>query len=287
MSTTQPADRDAARAIGLNPQERRNGSSEVVERALDVLLSFLDTEGELGVSEIARRLDMDKGRVHRFLTAFKRKGLIAANARTHRYSLGFRVLELSVALSRQFDVVAQAQPFLHELQGATSETAGLAALVGDHRVHLAQVESEHDIRQSFPIGKPLPIYAGAVGKVLLAFLPAEEMERLLAKPLEPLGPATIVDRDQLQRELIQVRQQGYAVSLGERVADSRSIAAPVWSWRGDVMAVNLSGPASRFTAEKALAASGLIRDAASRLTRQLGGEPFARAVSEWQVASSK
>lgn len=265
-------------------EARRGGSSEVVERALDVLLSFLEAEGELGVSEVARRLGMDKGRVHRFLTALKRKGLVTSNPETRRYSLGFRVLELSSALSRQFDVVAQAQPFLRELRDATSETASLAALVGDHRVHLTQVESEHDIRQSFPIGKPLPVHAGAMGKVLLAFLPAEEVQRLLPTRLERLADRTITDPDRLLRELAEVRWQGYALSSGERVVGSRSIAAPVWSWRGDAMAINVSGPAFRFTEEKAAEAVPLLRDVAARLTRRLGGE--ARAARGGSAAAS-
>lgn len=253
----------------------RGASSEVVEHALDVLLCFLDAEGELGVSEISRRLGIEKGRVHRFLMAFRRKGLIAYNPRTRRYSLGFRVLELSSALTRQFDVVAWAQPFLRELREATGETASLAVRVGDHRVHLAQVESEHEMRQTYPIGKPVPLYAGSSGKALMAFLPPEELERLLSIRLQPLTDSTMVEPDRLRGELAEVRRRGYAISMGERTPGSQSIAAPVWSWRGDVMAINSSGPAFRFTPERAAAVAGLLYDIAARLTRHLGGEPFA------------
>lgn len=257
----------------------------MAERALDVLLCFLDAEGELGVSEVAGRLGIHRGRVHRFLMAAKGKGLVSQNPRTRRYSLGFRVLELSSALTRQFDVVAQAQPFLRELRDATSETAGLAVRVGDHRVHLAQAESEHEIRQTFPIGKPLPLYAGAAGKLLLAFLQDNELDLLDTLTLASLTEATITDLDQLKQALGQVRRQGYAMSTGERMAGSRSISAPVWSWRGDVMAITVSGPAFRFTARKAMEAAGLLRAVAARLTQQLGGEPFAAAGNGHRAAS--
>ncbi len=270
----------SATRIGTESTVVRSGSSEVVERALDVLLCFLDAEGELGVTEIARRLGIDKGRVHRFLSAFKAKGLVAANPRTRRYSLGFRVLELSGALTRQFDVAARAQPYLRELRDATGETAGLSVRVGDHRVSLAQVESEHEIRQTFPLGKPLPLHTGAAAKVLLAFLPAGEIDALLAGRLDRLTESTITDPAQLRAELARVRRQGYALSLGERMAGSRSVSAPVWSWRGDVIALVVSGPAFRFTLHRATTASALVRETAARFTRELGGEQFTLVSSE-------
>lgn len=245
----------------------------MAERALSVLLSFLAAKDELGVSEIARHVGMAKGGVHRYLMAFEQNGLVSQNPRTKRYGLGFRVLELSSALTRQFDVVAQAQPFLRELRDATAETAGLAVRVGDYRVHLAQAESEHEIRQSYPIGKPLP-YAGAVGKVLLAFLSERELDGLLARPLEQVTDATITDPSRLREELAQVRRQGYASSRGERSVGSQSIAAPVWSWRGDVVSINVAGPAFRFTEEKAIETTAVLRKIAARLTRELGGTHF-------------
>ncbi len=254
---------------------RGDESSVVAERALDVLLCFLDAEGELGVSEIGRRLGIDKGRVHRFLMALKRKGLVADNPRTHRYHLGFRVLHLSHALTRQVDVVAEAQPFLRELRDATSETAALSVRVDDHRIHLAQAEADHEVRQNFQIGKPLPMHVGAPGKVLLAFAPPEELDRLMALQFKPSAYGAPVQAESLSQELLRVRQQGYAITVGERMVGSRAVAVPAWSWRGDVMVLVVSGPAFRFTAERANAAVPILREVSGRFTRRLGGEPFA------------
>lgn len=271
--TMSPAD-SINKENGSQSDFSTSASSEVAERTLDVLLCFLDADGELGVSEISQRLNIHRGRIHRFLTAARKKGFVSQNPRTRKYSLGFRVLELSHALSRQFDIVSQVQPFLVELRTATQETAGIAVRVADHRIHLTQAESEHEIRQTFPIGKPLPLRAGAAGKLLMAFQPEEEIDRLLSVPLERLTETTIVDPDRLRQELDRVRRQGYATSLGERMPGSISIAVPVWSSRGDVMALTVSGPAFRFTAKKAAEAANLLQTVALRLTRQLGGEPF-------------
>jgi DNA-binding IclR family transcriptional regulator len=249
-----------------------SGSSEVAERALDVLLAFLDTDSDLGVTEIARRLGLEKSRVHRFLVALKRKGFVVDNPRTRRYHLGFRVLELANALMRQVDLEQRATPLLRELRDRIGETAGLAVRVGHRRVHLLQVESLQEIRQSFPVGVPLPLHVGAAAKVLLAFLPDEERAAALAASLAA-GP-TVPDfqRAAFLAQLPQVHAQGWATSLGERVAGSRSIAAPVWGWRGDVFALVTSGPSTRFTDERAVAAVPTLLEVARRLTWQLGGQ---------------
>src|SRR5438876_342177 len=92
------------------PPHSGSASSEVAERALDVLSCFIASNGDLGVTEIAKRVGIDKSRVHRFLVALRRKGYVLDNPRTRRYSLGFRALELGRALARQIDVERQSEP---------------------------------------------------------------------------------------------------------------------------------------------------------------------------------
>jgi len=254
------------------PEPRRPLTSEVAERALDVLICFIGADGELGVSEIARRLNIDKSSVHRFLVALKRKGFVVDNPRTRRYGLGFRALELSRALTLQMNLEQQAIPYLRELRDATGETAGLSVRVGSKRVHVVQIESTHEIRRTIQIGLPLPLHMGANGKVMLAFLPPEEREAILSLSLAD-GPALspqVVGN--LRRELDNTARRGYSITEGERVPGSRTIAAPVWTWRQDVIALLVSGPEGRFSRAAAEAAVPLLLDVAQRLTRQLGGQ---------------
>src|SRR3989449_11438747 len=100
------------------------------------------------VTEIARRLGIDKSRVHRFLVALRRKGYVMDDPRTRRYSLGFRALELARALGRQVDLERQAEPLLRELRERVGETTGLATCQDCRRIHLLQVESHHEIKLS-------------------------------------------------------------------------------------------------------------------------------------------
>jgi IclR family transcriptional regulator, acetate operon repressor len=272
-----------SKPILTEPEQRRPLTSEVAERALDVLICFIGADGELGVSDIARQLGIDKSSVHRFLVALKRKGFVVDNPRTRRYGLGFRALELGRALSLQMNLEQQALPFLRELRDAIGETTGLSVRVGSQRVHIIQVESLHEIRRSVQIGRPFPLHVGANGKVLLAALPREERDAVLATSLADgptLSPAAVED---LKQEIEETARRGYSITEGERVPGSRSMAAPVWTGRGDVIALLASGPDGRFSRQAAEAAVPALLDAAHRLTRQLGGQqppgelPLARA----------
>ncbi len=224
-----------------SPGERPSGrSSEVAERALDVLLAFPDSQdGELGVTQIAGMLGLEKSRVHRFLTALVNKGLVVRNPNNHRYALGPRTLALAQAALRQMDVVDVALPYLEQLRDASGETAGLAMRVGNSRVHLVQRESHNELRHRFDIGAPLPLIAGSFGKVLLAAsdLPGDEL--LVGEQGEAL-----------RKELDEVRRCGFAESYGERVPGTHSLAAPVRRSGHAAVAIGVSGPATRFTEER-------------------------------------
>lgn len=259
---------------------RRSASSEVAERVLDVLSCFLDSGGDLGVTEIARRLGIDKSRVHRFLVALRRKGYVVDDLRTRRYSLGFRVLELGRVLARQIDLERQAEPLLRELRDRVGETTGLATRQHGRRVHLIQVESRHEIKLSFELSTPLPLHLGAAGKTLLAFMADAERELCLAESIAA-GPApSAMALVELRSELALVRRRGYAMSASERVPGSRSIAAPVWTGRGTLLALVTSGPSSRFSESAAAKAVPILIETGRRLTLELGGAEYSAVVRE-------
>jgi DNA-binding IclR family transcriptional regulator len=258
---------------------RGSASSEVAERTLDVLSCFIASGGDLGVTEIAKRVGIEKSRVHRFLVALRRKGYVLDNPRTRRYSLGFRALELGRALARQIDVERQAEPVLREIVDRTQETTSIATVQACRRVHLMQVESRHEIKVSFVLSTPLPLHLGAAGKTLLAFLSDADRELCLARSVEAGPPLADEALAALNAEILLIRGAGYGTSTGERVPGSRSIAAPIWTWRGDLLVLVASGPAARFTRPLATQAVAVLREAAGRLTRELGGNEFAAHVA--------
>jgi DNA-binding IclR family transcriptional regulator len=162
----------------------------------------------------------------------------------------------SAVMHRADDLIAVAMPSLERLRAATGETVSLHCRVGDDRVCVAELISHEPIRMESGIGRIYPIYAGAAGKALLAWLP-DAYEAVRGR-LEGVGPATITDPDELEAELQRVRKRGYAVSDSEVVPGAASLAMPIFGSGGTLLAaLNIAGPAMRLNRTKL----GACRDA--------------------------
>lgn len=258
-----------------------DSGSRVLNRALDVLLAFAGSENDLGVSEISRSLSIDKAQVYRYLTALRNKGFVSYQEKTRRYLLGMTVLQLSRSIERKYDFNARTMPFLERMRDLSGETSGFAARVGQRRTHLLQLESQHEIRQRYPIGASLPIHLGAAGKCLVAFSEySRDTEYLLSEILGNGSQPALVDVERFDRSIMETRERGYGSSLGERVPGSRSIAAPVWTLQGELFALVVSGPSFRFTEDKVEKAVVDLKKCAAELTATLGGH---QSIPKWSV----
>lgn len=243
------------------------GTTRHATRVADVVLALVDAPGGLRVTEVAERLDVSKSVVHRVLTALLGCGLVERDADA-TYRLGGTGRTLGLAAWRRSELLAAARPVLRRLQAATGETATVAVRVRDRRVHLEQLLSAHPLRMSVELGRALPLHAGATGRAILAFAPAEVLDRVLRAPLAQVTPATTTDPDRLCAQLEAVRRDHVATSVGERQPEARSVAAPVLDAHGlAVGALTVCGPSSRFTAELAEELRPTVRDAAIALGR--------------------
>lgn len=223
-----------------------------VERALDVLTLFAAHAGpDLGVTEIADRLDLSKAVVHRILASFRVKGFVDLDEGSRRYRLGAAALDLGLSYLNRIDVMSEARRELHTLCQQTDETATLSVRAGWNRVYVDQVTPLRDIKMVVQIGGSYPLHAGSSGKALLAFLPAELRDAYLGGgSLHAVTEITITDPDALRVELDEIRERGYAASLGERQPGAASVAAPVLDHAGlPVVGVSVCGPIDRFRDE--------------------------------------
>ncbi|HVL80535.1 MAG TPA: IclR family transcriptional regulator [Actinomycetota bacterium] len=245
-----------------------------IDRATDVLAMFADSpEPTLGVTEIATALNLSKAVVYRILSSFRAKGFVELDESTRRYSLGPRVLHLGLSYLRRTDVQRLARPHLERLSRESDETATLSVRTDGTRVYVDQVTPVRDVKMVVQLGLAVPLHAGASSKAFLAFLDEEEQAAYLDGPLAGLTAATVTDPRALRRELDEIRSRGYAASAGERMEGAASVAAPVFGFDGRPVAViSVCGPAERFagTAERA---AGLLLDATTQLSHQLGHVP--------------
>ncbi|WP_156757134.1 IclR family transcriptional regulator [Actinokineospora pegani] len=199
-----------------------------VERVAGVLLCFTSGEPELGVTDIAQRLDLPKSAVHRVLEALTKTGLTTKEHDRGRYRLGPRATELSLATLGTVDVRALAQPVMDELRDSSGETVTLSFLIGAMRVYVAQAESRQDVRMTVEVGRRAPLYAGASGRAMLMTFSESELEQYLGEiDLAPLTEHTVRDRDTLREVLAADRARGYTESSGERDPYAAAVAAPI------------------------------------------------------------
>ncbi len=243
-----------------------------VERAAAVL-GALAEGGELGTNELARRTGLHPSSVSRLLATLVDARLVEHVAETGRYRLGLRLIELGNAVLARLDLREVARPHLRALMEATGETATLSAPGDPDAITVDFVQSASSVQSVARVGRPSVAHATATGKVALAFGDVE----LPPGPLHAFSGRTIVDRDELAREVRRVREQGWAQAAGEREDDLNAVAAPVRGSRGELTAVlGVQGPASRFGEEPmALALEPLLARAAA-VSDALGWHPTAK-----------
>ena len=245
--------------------------NQAVRRAIAVLKAFSDDAPEMGVTEVSRKVNLHKSTVYRLLSAFEGEGLIAKSPETGKYRLGPELIVLGEQVLRHTDVHRVALPFLRELADRTGETVDLEVLSGGNVVTIEEIAGKHVVAAAGAIGMPWAAHATSTGKTLLAHQPQEKQRQILARALKKFTPRTVTDPKVLARDLLKIREQGYAVSYGELEDHLVAIGLPIRSRNGDaIAAVSISGPDTRLTSDKL---PGLIRtglDTVAKISARLG-----------------
>lgn len=221
------------------------GTVRKVARVLDL---FSAERPEWGVTEVARALGIPKSTAHALLDTMCRIGLLRKTPHC-RYRLGWRVLALHRVLMETTEFRAEAVPVMQGLVARYGETVHLAALDDGQVVYVEKLEGTRAVRVAVSrVGARLPAHCSAVGKVLLAFRPWEEVQDIVrVQGLPAFTPRTITSLHELRVELGRVREQGYAIDQEEVMADLCCVAAPIRDYTGSVVAaMSLSVPAYRF-----------------------------------------
>jgi DNA-binding IclR family transcriptional regulator len=248
-----------------------DAGTEAVTRAADVLLLFLGVSTSLGVSEIARQLNLSKAVVHRILRSLLSRNLLAFDEGQRNYRLGPASAALGARALRDFDLHQVALPVLRRLQLITGETATVTALIGTSRVYLDQVLSLKEIKMVVEMGRPFPLHAGSSGKVILAFAPADLRQLILSGPLAALTPNTRVTRVQLEADLEQIKGACVASSLGERQPGAGSVAGAIIGYDGYAIgSISVCGPVDRFGPPTISRLSPLVKAAAREISLKMG-----------------
>lgn len=247
-----------------------NAYLKTVDRALQVLLQFDQEHPEWSSSELAQSLGLHRSIVYRILTTLERRGFVTQVGRRGRFRLGSRLVELGNVVLAGIDLRQIAHPIIARLVRETGETAFLTVVSGDESICIDKVDSPQQVRVTLTIGGRYPLYAGASNKILLAYLPAQVVDDLIAGGLEPITPHTITDSSQLKENLATIRELGWAYTVGELTPGVAAIAVPLSNSNDTlVAALSIAGLASRFGEDRLPALINTTRQAANEISTQL------------------
>lgn len=243
-----------------------------LERALQILGSFSLDQPEMSLSDLAAAVDLAPSTALRLLSILVDYGYVERSEATDRYRLGIGLFERGSIYIQKTTIEAEAHGPLTTLSQECNQTASLAVLNRGEIVHIAVIPPDRPIRYYATIGQREMAHCTGLGKMLLAGLPDEALERIVTqRGLPGRTDRTITSIGALRTQLEQVRRQGHALDDEESVVGLRCIAAPVLDDRNrTVAAISASGPAADFTEQTIPELLRLVKQAASEISGRLG-----------------
>ena len=248
----------------------RSATLGSVSNAARVLKAFNPNEREWGVTDLARRLSIAKSTAHRLLATLTDEGLLEQDPSSGRYRLGLVVFDMAAA-AQSADLHEAVLTPMTELRNRTGETVQVAVLDGREVVYVERLDSPNTLRLFIEVGRRNAAHSTGCGKALLAFLPPDQLERVLRSwKMEPKTVHTITDVKVLRDDLAETRRRGYAVNRRESEVGIISVAAPIRDISGrTVAAVSVAGPAERLEPHELQLAQATI-ECAALTSRRLG-----------------
>jgi DNA-binding IclR family transcriptional regulator len=245
-----------------------------VERAMLILETLSTNKDGAGITSIATETGLHKSTVHRLLSTLMIKGYVEKEMKSDIYRLSAKILALASSVLDRMDIRNISKPYIRLLAEDVNEVVHLSILDGDEAVYIDKEESSKpsSIRMHSQIGKRVPLYCTAVGKVLLSRTKDDLISELLSnKEMIKFMPNTIVTVDEFIKEVIKARIEGYAMDNIEHEEGIRCIAAPVHDRNGSVAAaISISGPIFYITEERLPELKAKILKVSKDISAQLG-----------------
>ncbi|MGV8872885.1 MAG: IclR family transcriptional regulator [Rhodococcus sp. (in: high G+C Gram-positive bacteria)] len=241
----------------------RDPGVSVASRLLALLAVFDEHTPALTLSELADGAGLPIATAHRLVRELVDWGAVV-RAEDGRYVVGRRLWKLGLLAPDQSDLRDIASPFLHDIYGATLATVHLAIRDGDEVLYLDRLAGHASVPAVSRVGARLPLHATGVGKVLLAYAPAEVRDRVMLN-LTRITPYTVTHPGKLAIELRRVHREGYAQTVEEMTLGACSVAVPIRGAGGDAVAAlgivvpSLGRDRTRLVAALQVAAQGIGR----------------------------
>lgn len=224
--------------------------SEVINKSVKLLHSLKPDEfdNEWSATEISKKVGMPVQTVHRLLSSLEKNGIVFKNKENRKFRLGFGLMQLGLTIWEGLSILTIARPFMEQLAENTKESIYLTVREGNDGIFVECINSPQMLRIAEPIGLRLPLCKGASKKVILANLKPSVQRKVLEGLIEADVIKSQEEIERLLDELKLIRERGYAISTSETTNDTSGVAAPIFSWNGQVEgAISVAGPEIRFT----------------------------------------
>ena len=249
--------------------------NRTLNRFCSIINCFSETNPILSLTDIANQIGLPMSTTHRFIKSMESQGLLLHSNGGKYYQLGYQLIRWGNIALASVDLRRTALPILQHLANITGETAVLSVPDGNSATWVEMIESRHNVRLASKVGQRLDLHAGASSKVLWAFLPSDQLIRLLDEiELKPKMPNTITDKEAMRMELLAIRERGYATSFEETDEGAMGVAAPVFDHQSALVAgIGLVAPTSRVSKENVSQVVQPVLEAGEELSRCLGAVP--------------
>ena len=247
----------------------KNYTMSSLHKAIKVLKAFTKDEPSLSLTELSKKTGISISSLQRFVSTFVYEGFLHKDERTKRYQLGHSLLYLGNLVKEESSLIIVAKPILKKLNEEFGESVSMNIIDGLERRCILNYDSTYPLSTKMFVGDTSPLYAGASSKALLAFMAnAEEyVERI---ELELISDKTILSKEQLWEELLQIRKQRFAKSNSERVRGACSLSAPILDASQQVIAsVSLVIPEVRYNDYDENQLIGTIQSVGLEIEKQL------------------
>lgn len=243
-----------------------------VQRAIAILKTFSDEDLEIGVSEIARRVGLNKSIAMRLINTLRHEGFLEQDPASTKYRIGLGLFETGTLYHLHASMRRHAEPLLQDLAEQLRMSAYLGTLSDGRVAYILAIEGPGPIRVGPRLGSSTPAHTTAAGKALLAYLAQLALEQyLITQELHPETPHSITSRDTLRRELARIRAQGYSVTRGEHLQGVSAVGSPVFDRHGRaIAAVSVAFPSALVRdSQLSRIAVGVVQTA-EKISRRLG-----------------
>lgn len=266
VRTAEPADIDA------EAEDRQRGGVQSLARAFGIMEEVARCRDGISLAELSKRVGLHNSTTFHLVRTMVSLGYIRQIKDDKRYRIGRPLFALAASALDEIEMVSLATPVLEDLSRETGESGHFAVRMGDSVVVIARTAAPGAFQLTERVGVVRPAHCTALGKVILAALRPDQLDRFLGRiELTPVTPKSITELAALKTDIDEVRSSGIAFDDGEFNPEVRCVAVPVKDFTGQVIgAIGISGPIWRLSIQALQSRAPIVQGAARRLSAEFG-----------------